>query len=288
MQIRTLRLKNFRGFRQAEFQFEDFNCLTGPNGIGKTSILDAISLLCSSLDFKNDDETDGPAGDCWVPRVSGQQRLEAFLKRNILSFGSDDDPKGFTAEATFRHDDSDLVVILTEKGYQRNDLIGNEWWWPGVVCYSKFDTEMTSFQLKHSLWPKFKEHFEGITGFKVEPEVYTETELERLGLESELVIGFWMDKSSRGRIHCRMCSAGEKKIAKALSQIVNLDRPPCIALVDNLEMHVHYKRHVRMFEEVKKLFSGIQIIATTHSTVLMGEYSQRELIDIEENIDGST
>lgn len=285
MRIRKLRLKNFRGYRESEFDFGDFTCLIGPNGIGKTTVLDAVSLLCSSLDFKADDRPPEATDEQWTPWVSGQQRLEAFLKRNILAFGRDDDPSGFVAEGTFEHDGNSFTVRINEKGYEVNEFIEQDWWWPGIFYFAKFDTEMSSFQLKESLWPRFKEHFEGITGYRVEPEVYTESDLAELGLESELVVGFWMDKGPRGRIHCRATSAGEKKVAKALSQIVNLDRPPHIALVDNLELHVHYKRHLRMFEEVKKLFQGMQVISTTHSTVIMDQYEPRShIIDIEEKL----
>lgn len=289
MKIKRLSLENFRGYRRASLEFGDFCCLIGPNGIGKTTILDAVSLLCTSLDFKSDAGPVVSTDEVWIPKISAQQRLEAFLRKNILNFGRPDDPKGFVVEGVFEHEGQDLTVRLTEKGYEQNDLIEQDWWWPGIFYFAKFDTEMTRFQLQASLWPRFKKHFEGITGFGVEPEVYTETDLADLGLEADLVIGFWMDKGPRGRIHCRAASAGEKKIAKALSQIVNLDRPPHIALVDNLEMHVHYKRHLRMFEEVKQIFSGIQVIATTHSTVVIDEYEPKsEIVDIEGVMDGAS
>lgn len=45
MKIRTLRLKNYHGFEQREFDFSDkFTVLIGDNGTGKTAILDGIAV----------------------------------------------------------------------------------------------------------------------------------------------------------------------------------------------------------------------------------------------------
>lgn len=44
--LRTLRLENFRNYERLEIEFEDgLNFLFGPNGSGKTSILEAVSYL---------------------------------------------------------------------------------------------------------------------------------------------------------------------------------------------------------------------------------------------------
>jgi len=44
--LRTLRLENFRNYERHEIEFEDgLNFLFGPNGSGKTSILEAVSYL---------------------------------------------------------------------------------------------------------------------------------------------------------------------------------------------------------------------------------------------------
>jgi len=104
-----------------------------------------------------------------------------------------------------------------------------------------------------------------------------------------VVVGFWVNKPASfgrpaSRIHCRDCSAGEKKIAKALSNIVNLPkhRQPHIVLVDNMEMHVYFKRHLEVVKQVKALFAGKQIIGTTHSQVIMDKYEPKsEIINLE-------
>jgi predicted ATP-dependent endonuclease of OLD family len=48
MIVRRLRLVNFRGFEQIELDFEeDVNVIAGVNGLGKSSILQALAALFS-------------------------------------------------------------------------------------------------------------------------------------------------------------------------------------------------------------------------------------------------
>ena len=47
MHIATLNLFQFKNYPEAKFSFEQqVNCLTGPNGSGKTNLLDAVHYLC--------------------------------------------------------------------------------------------------------------------------------------------------------------------------------------------------------------------------------------------------
>lgn len=43
--IHSLRLSNFKGFREAQVDFERLTLLVGPNGVGKTTLLEAVWLL---------------------------------------------------------------------------------------------------------------------------------------------------------------------------------------------------------------------------------------------------
>ena len=286
MKIKSLHLENFRGFKDADFYFGDFSCLYGRNGEGKTTVLDAVSLLCGSLDFVGDlsTNTEDLAEDEWKPTATAAQRTKAYLAKNARFWWEPTSSKTFYIEGIFEHEGKEFCVRLGESGFIRNEITAQPWWWAGLAFFAKFDSDMVNFQLRHDLWPKFSEAYEAITGIKVDPEIMIDTDLEELGQESRIVTGFWLYKDG-GRVHSRQASAGERKIAKTLTQVVNLEptRLPGIVLVDNIEMHVHYKRHLRMIEEVKKLFAGMQLISTTHSVmVIEGYHPQEHLINVEE------
>lgn len=281
MRIKILKLNNFCGYRNAVFNFGNFTCLYGPNGIGKTTVLNAISLLCTSLDFSAPMDIMNSRPDM-VMTISPEARLRKFLEKNIrVSDGQSD--KQFNLEGVFEHEGKEYSVMLNERGFVQNDIIKQPWWWNGLTYFTKFDTDMGTFILPEHLWPKFSSSYENITGIKIDPDFYDEN-ID--GKKETFAINFWLNKPN-GRIDQKKASAGEKKIAKALSQVVMLppERLPHIALVDNLEMHVHYKRHLRMVDEIKSIFSGIQIIATTHSSVIIEQYEPKsDMIDVEDII----
>ncbi|WP_016732196.1 AAA family ATPase [Saccharolobus islandicus] len=43
--IKRLRIKNFKSYRDSEFEFGKVNIVVGPNGSGKTNLVDAFSFL---------------------------------------------------------------------------------------------------------------------------------------------------------------------------------------------------------------------------------------------------
>jgi predicted ATPase len=273
LKLRHLSLKDFCGFRQLDLNLGDFACFVGPNGIGKTTILNAVSLLCSSLDFKGEQTP-------FETSVSAETRMKVFLRKNIRNIDETDCSESFLVRGEFDLDGKPLEVVLNEKGFVKNELLPQEGWWPGISYFAKFDVDMVAFQLRNKLWPRFSKAWEAITGFPaVDPEIYTVDKLAKIENDAEYVIGFRIQKPD-GRVHCRKGSAGEHKIMKALTQIVNLEesRQPEIILVDNLEMHVAAERHLAVFDTLKDLFRGKQIIATTHSQAVREGYQPREHI----------
>lgn len=53
MVFSSLRLQNFRSYTDGLFEFEDgVNIIVGPNGSGKTSVLEALVMLCTGSSYK--------------------------------------------------------------------------------------------------------------------------------------------------------------------------------------------------------------------------------------------
>ena len=45
MKILTVRIENFRSFKDETIEFGDYNCLVGPNGAGKSNVLNALNVF---------------------------------------------------------------------------------------------------------------------------------------------------------------------------------------------------------------------------------------------------
>lgn len=274
MKIKSLELKDYCGYRQSSFDFDrQFSCLYGPNGCGKTTALNVIMTLCSSLDYGD------PASDP-MAAMRVKMALAPYIRDGCVSF---------RVKGVFEHEGKDYEVVFTDKGFEKNELIKSVFWWPGLVYFAKFDQDTRVFCLPEDRWAAFKLCYEAIFGYRVEPDYYTLTDPKTKSKEI-IATGFYLYKP-HGKISFERASAGEKKVAKSLSQIVNLpaQRLPHVVLVDNLEMHVYYQRHLIMFDTIKKMFAKMQVIATSHSTIIVEKYEPKtDLINVEDILMGGT
>ena len=88
MQFTQLALQNFRNFSLAHFDFEKTTLLFGPNGIGKTSVLEAIQVLATGESFRANKVEEMLRLDAELGRVQGlilekeeNIKLEVMLTR---------------------------------------------------------------------------------------------------------------------------------------------------------------------------------------------------------------
>lgn len=71
MIIENISLKNFRNFSDYEISFKDgINVIYGPNGSGKTSVLEAISYLSNPRSFRGQEIFN------WLKLGKGFSKLE--------------------------------------------------------------------------------------------------------------------------------------------------------------------------------------------------------------------
>ncbi len=85
MHIAQLRLKDFRNYTAAEFQFCDgINLIQGRNGQGKTSILEAIYYLCLSKSFKTQDDITAVRFDAAYSDIDGKFVRDGSSLENTL------------------------------------------------------------------------------------------------------------------------------------------------------------------------------------------------------------
>ena len=54
MRLKKLRLKNFRSYRDVEFDFDNLNVIIGKNDVGKSTVLDALNIFFNGSPDIND------------------------------------------------------------------------------------------------------------------------------------------------------------------------------------------------------------------------------------------
>ena len=160
-------------------------------------------------------------------------------------------------------------VVFNKSGFQKghpeaiNRLVYD-------LCYiTRFDQELNLFQLKKNHWSLFKTLFESVTGFDIWKDGTCE--------DGKYVSRFFIDKNSEV-ITSKNCSAGEKKIMKSFSTLLNLETIPSIILVDNVGMHVERGRHISLIKAMKKCYPDSQLITTTHSYHICRNFSEQNKI----------
>ena len=318
--LKSLKLVNYCSYVNHTFDFTKPNgepyryiCFFGPNGTNKTFTLEAISMLTANWSGRN--------------ALLVNQSLQKYVTNDDYDptwhkITNKKEQVDMLIEGTYTMGGNEYVVQLTQNGYIRNDfapvtlddidddeketlLHSGPWaedhlqYRQRIVHFLKTDSDLSlnKFQLHVSQKEKFEKVVSLITRFPVtctEPAGFT-------GDERSYCTDVIFEKKKR-RIHFKRMSAGERKICKSFSDVLNMMRSlenpyqgeiampgwPRILLIDNAEMHVYYDRHVQLIECLKEVFSKQQIFATTHSGILIprflnGENDKNEelMIDLE-------
>jgi len=146
-------------------------------------------------------------------------------------------------------------------------------------CFmARFDNELTLFQMRRERWPLFQELFSSVTGFPIEEDLdmfYDTADTRMRRIYDEYVLRFIMRKPKEV-IRQNMCSAGEKKIAKCFSTVLNARIEPSVIVVDNVLMHIEVGRHLAVMDCLQKCFPNSQLIVACHSVPVSKSLPNRE------------
>jgi len=88
-------------------------------------------------------------------------------------------------------------------------------------------------------------------------------------------------------VHYKRMSDGEKKIATLLRSLCEklTFTKPRICLIDNIEMHIYFKRHPLLVSKLIDIFPDVQFITTSHSQTLIdyvrNNIGKDSLVDLE-------
>ena len=304
--IKELKLQNFCGYQSFHYKFggegsiKKWSMLYGPNGTFKTTFLNAVSLLScpNALIGKYDPTTllhkltyspnylpgvGGGGGECGL---NGDEANPFFKDMNVM-----------IAEALFCTDDGEYTVQITNNGIKEESGITINELPQGLrECTYFIDADhpnnLNGFRLRAEYADEFCDFCKEIYNL----DCYLPKESlvgDLVDMETEETIDYYGDfviiKRNDYKVHYKSMSAGEQKLATMVSLMFNYvygdgDKKDSILLIDNIELHVYFKRHMDVIKMMDKYFPANQILATTHSPALIDGMKPEYLIDMEDFI----
>jgi AAA15 family ATPase/GTPase len=278
--LKNIHLINFCGYEDTFFDFSSpAGCLFrrgikplalfyGPNGSGKSSVLEAIKLISNPLVLQN---------RCTPVESILRSSIRDDDSNPIADAISNKEKRSMRVEATFVSTEGEKKVILTDKGFIVNELPLSH---NGHVFYVDADHPInwSKFQLISDHADKFIDLAETIFGFDCDlgGEVWDSIAEADGSVSKHLYYQDLIITKGNSKVHFANMSAGEKKIATVIRQLCDPDNllNKEIVLIDNLDLHVYYKRHVKMLDKIMEYLGDRQLIATTHSAVLIAHAPQ--------------
>ena len=294
--LKKIKLVNYCGFKDFELDFTDgqdvkkWAMFYGPNGSFKSTLLRAIDLLASPIRFfeKN---------NVMTFRRLKHHRDYAYGVEAMYT-----DANGLKMEAVFFDGEKDKTVIFEDNikgiiyagrkaneekgeisGVRLNELEPCE---EGIVFIDADNRNMMhKFQIIKELQDPFCDFAAAVYGFNC----YCPAEsLVNDPSGINYLMDFVIEKPGGMKVHYKRFSDGEKKIATLVSSLfkrVHKDSPDKegrgIIALDNIAMHIYFKRHMELIRKIEEYFPEQQIIATTHSPVIINEMDKKYLINME-------
>jgi len=293
--LKKIKLINYCGYRNFELDLSEgdgvrrWAMFYGPNGTFKSTFLRAVDLLSRPMAFTK--------------------------KKNILTFrklkyhhdyisGTEtmyEDVNDLKMEGIFLVDGEEKRVILEDNikgvifaGRQVNEENGEisgvrlnelEFKDQGAIFIdADCRNMMTKFQIIKELQEQFCDFSRSVYGLNC----YCPKGAEDIDRGIIYKTDFVIEKKNGTKVHYKRFSDGEKKIATLISSLFKRaykDSPDRenkeILIIDNIEMHIYWKRHMDLIKKMEEYFPEKQIIATTHSPIIIKEMDKKYLIDME-------
>jgi len=317
MQINHLTLTNFRAFEQAKFEFQPgMNLLVGINGVGKSTVLDALRIALSRvlpeftaciekrLSFSTDDIMIGHdelavevnfrvSKIPFICNVRRGKSHEAAIKPNSSQILQPIKTSGNQPLVVYF---STRRSILTKAGLNPNRSLGNQ-----------------SAAFADTLIPRMLRLREFTDWGLVQEELLREGSKlaqRRINALNDAVSRFFdwftdlrVDKTSGKSkkttllldkdgvtLNINQLSDGERGILALILDLVqrllqanpDLEDPlqggKALVLIDELDLHLHPRWQRMVVQKLRDIFPSCQFIATTHSPQIIGEVAPKNVI----------
>lgn len=295
--IEKVEFQNFRNLK-GEYSFDTPLCtIFGKNNSGKTNILDGIRLAfsCITNDYFKINKSDFYKCDDSNPIII-KVKLKNVLIKSLQFFDETGKEEcGFIAtikkssngryykkvqmlngapiDYDILREDSSIPNIFFLP-LIRTDNVYAEWLTTGISKFIDSDEKYKNLK-KESRDNILKSMDKKIDKFKSFCRMFNQDfniELSEPKITDEKVF------IVNGKEECDYCfGAGYKSIANIILNA--MEDKYNIILIDELENHLHPSLIRTLIREIKNLGNNLQIIATTHSPIIVNELSLNELID---------
>ncbi len=306
MRISKLELRNFRCFQHAEITFPatGSSVLIGINGVGKTSVLDALSVFMNSLfsafhkrkgsfvslnlsdQNRNADERMSIVFQAEILGKEYKQNTYVSVSDHIISAPSRD----LAEEITFRDSNSGVPVMM----HFRESF--------GLKAFHEVP-------IKGARGQSFLEWFQIVETYENEQKIvlkdfsHEDKRLHAIRIAVKTFFGQFSDDKFGGlrvdrsdllpkgelvieknglELPVRFLSSGEKSVlgliatlSAELSVSYSVDQDPLkgqgIVLIDEIDQHLHPKWQREILGCLEKTFPNIQFIVSTHSPQVISD-----------------
>jgi predicted ATPase len=300
--IDSIRLQDFKGHRDTTVPLGRFTALVGPNGSGKTSVLEALRLQSQLVDM--------PISQLTVPVWPGAEvrRQGATGPIMLKSKGHDDDTgPEWNLELAI-----DVLVTTTIKlkWNQKEDTVNGLPLSAGVpeiksalrsaVLYKLSAQSIAAAAYTTAPMPRVAPDGTNTSEVLVALKLGNDEKFERIEEEMRLVV----PNIERVRIRQSMVGGGNSKgskvyfdfhgapgvpahhasegtlIALAILTILHSPERPGVLLLDDFDQSLHPRAQMELVRLIKRLLAEIddlQIVATTHSPYVLDELDPSEI-----------
>ena len=297
MKVKSLSIEDVGGVQSLHLRFtENLNLICGPNGVGKTTILDCIgqSFSVSSASFprRNSRREQGT----WTIVVDdrGQERP---LTYNLTNYHPGEQSPGATFRELARH----VLTFKTHRTFDyqplqsvnrdadRNDHTVGMGVWQGVV-----PADIKSWFVNRYMWSAHADRLtpEQVHNFGLAQQCFQVVE-ETITFSRVIPDTFEIQVDTpRGEIYFEYLSAGYKSVLAVLLGLIKeielrykdprikVDDFDGVILIDEIDLHLHPEWQSRLIQSMKKLVPHAQIIATTHSPHMVQVAAPNEILPL--------
>lgn len=282
MRIDKLKIEGVGGIKSLDLSFNDrMNLLCGPNGIGKTTVLESIAHIFSNGDtniLKRNVASE-------ISKISAQIDIDGIVENKEIQFDTFI-PETATRVTGFHLRTSGLISLKTTRTFQyqslqsvskdinkENHILWNDAinginltdiknWFVNRYLYSPHDGALTAEQLKNFELAK-----------KCFSLLNNDFSFSKVNASSNEI----MINTPSGEIYYEYLSSGFKSIISILFGIIkeiefrfkdpkiNAEDFQGIILIDEIELHLHPEWQEKIVDILLNVFPKAQFFASTHS-----------------------